>query len=167
MKTKAPKNPAILEVHAFAFLNECRAKYKRQFALADIPMKEWEAIAAQGFSYVWLMGVWERSPESRRQCLTSDDLKKAFTAALPDWTERNVIGSPYAVKSYTLDRRLGLHNDLIKVRRKMNEAGLRLILDFVPNHLAMDHAWIKTPDRFVRGSKEDHEINPGLFFGSP
>src|SRR5436853_174339 len=37
-------------------------------------------------------------------------------------------------------------------RKQLREHGLKLILDFVPNHLALDHPWLdEDPELFVHG----------------
>src|SRR5260221_1270122 len=45
------------------------------------------------------------------------------------------------------------------------QRGLRLILDFVPNHVAPDHPWVfEHPEYFVQGTREDLAQAPGAFF---
>jgi len=45
------------------------------------------------------------------------------------------------------------------------QRGLRLILDFVPNHVAPDHPWVfEHPAFFVQGTREDLAQAPGAFF---
>ncbi|HET7087011.1 MAG TPA: alpha-amylase family glycosyl hydrolase, partial [Anaerolineae bacterium] len=45
---------------------------------------------------------------------------------------------------------------LARVRQRLQQRGLKLLLDFVPNHMAPDHPWIDAhPDYFVHGSESD------------
>ena len=45
---------------------------------------------------------------------------------------------------------------LARLRKRLRERGLRLMLDFVPNHMALDHPWIDDhPDYFIAGSEQD------------
>jgi len=45
-------------------------------------------------------------------------------------------------------------------RRRLREHGLKLVLDFVPNHLGLDHPWVKDqPELFVQSPAEV----PGTF----
>ena len=60
-----PKHPVIYEINSWVWLREL-AGGGAPLSLADVPAKEWNAIAARGFDAVWLMGVWERSPAGDR-----------------------------------------------------------------------------------------------------
>jgi glycosidase len=43
----------------------------------------------------------------------------------------------------------------------LQQRGLKLLLDFVPNHMARDHPWIdEHPDYFVHGSESDLAQSP-------
>ena len=45
-----------------------------------------------------------------------------------------------------------------------HQRGLRLILDFVPNHVAPDHPWVSDhPEYFIQGSAEDARSDPASF----
>jgi hypothetical protein len=87
---------------------------------------------------VWLMGVWQRSPAGREIAL----------ATYPELT--NVIGSPYCVRDYVVDERFGGPAALAHARETLASRGVKLILDFVPNHVAPDHPWVgEHPDYFI------------------
>ena len=46
----------------------------------------------------------------------------------------------------------------------LRQRGLRLILDFVPNHVAPDHSWVTDhPGYFVRGTSDDVGRDPASF----
>jgi len=46
----------------------------------------------------------------------------------------------------------------------LSEHGLRLILDFVPNHVAPDHPWVNDhPEYLVQGSADDARNDPAAF----
>ncbi len=78
-------------------------------------------------------------------------------AALPDLTEADVIGSPYCVRDYVVDPRFG---ELAVAREALAARGLKLILDYVPNHVAPDHPWV--PEHCIRGSEDDLARDPGV-----
>ena len=160
------EHPFIYEINTWVWLDELRARGKAPtIGLAAVPGSEWDAIAALGFDAVWLMGVWERSPAGIAIALQNDGLVESFRRALPDFTTRTTVGSPYCIRDYTVDAHLG---GAAGPRRRrataLAERGLGLILDFVPNHVAPDHPWTAAhPEYFVRGSDEDLERDPASF----
>ncbi|MDP3936849.1 MAG: alpha-amylase family glycosyl hydrolase, partial [Deltaproteobacteria bacterium] len=159
-------HPVLYEASARLLLNRLSAGTGRPLSLARIPVEFWRRLEARGFDLLWLMGVWRRSAEARGRALAHADLREAYGRALPDWKDSDVEGSPYAVAAYTLDPALGAEGDLALLRDNLHRAGLGLILDFVPNHIARDHAWTRDhPDRFVRAlSEKVLHAHPGWFF---
>jgi len=100
---------------------------------------EWDHIASLGFDAVWLMGVWERSPGGITISMVDESLVSGFRGDLPDFTARDNVGSPYCVRRHAVDRPLGGSEALAIDGNKLTDRGLRLILDFVLNHVAPDH----------------------------
>ena len=66
---------------------------------------------------------------------------REFQETLPDLREDDIAGSGFAIQRYSVHRDLGGAAALARLRRRMQERGLRLMLDFVPNHMAPDHPW--------------------------
>lgn len=130
-----------------------------------MPDEEWDAIASLGIDAVWLMGVWERSPTSIRVSNANATLQADFRRALPDYTLADNVGSAYCVKRYFVDGRLGGSKGLGSAREHLARHGLRLVLDFVPNHVALDHAWVVDhPEYLVSGRHLDLAQSPAEFF---
>jgi hypothetical protein len=103
------------------------------------------------------MGVWERSPKAREIALHHESFQEKFRRALPDFQPDDVVGSPFSVRRYRVDDRLGGPEGLASVRRRLAERGTQLVLDFVPNHVAPDHDWmVEAPEIFIPGSLHDH-----------
>jgi glycosidase len=126
-----------------------------------VPERAWDAIALPGVDTVWLMGVWERSPAGRAIALADPGVREAVAAALPDATDADVVGSPYCIRNYTADARLGGSAGLAVARGALARRGLQLLLDFVPNHVAPDHPWVAGhPEYFVRGTRADLASDP-------
>lgn len=162
------KNPNLLELNAFFFLSRMSEKYGRKLTLAAIPNEEWRSFANQGFDWIWLMGVWTRSPGSRAHALKEPNLQHAYDLILHHWTDEDVAGSPYAVFNYELDPFLGAPGELLEVKAKLNSMGMGLMVDFVPNHLAFDHPWtIRYPERFITCKPETVKEHPEWFFTTP
>ncbi|MBI2830897.1 MAG: hypothetical protein HYX79_01405 [Chloroflexi bacterium] len=158
-------NPHLYEINARIFVRRLSEKYGRQVTLASVPEEEWQWLAGRGFDIVWLMGVWQRSPGSRQKALHHPGLRHEYSKTLPGWTEKDVAGSPYAIYGYTLDSALGDQNELARVRSQINRLGMRLMVDFVPNHLALDHPWtVSHPERFVQAKKTEVRSHPDWFF---
>jgi hypothetical protein len=112
------------------------------------------------------MGVWERSPAGVRVALDTPELMASFHNALRDLDEPDVIGSPYCIRSYEVDDRFGGRAGLAAARAALADRGVRLLLDFVPNHVSPDHAWSADhPEYFVRGSADDLDRDPSGFLG--
>jgi glycosidase len=162
--TKWPKHPLIYEINTWVWLGELSRAYGRSVSLADVPSSEWVTLADLGADAVWLMGVWERSPAGIRIAMTNAALLANFRRALPDFEAEDIIGSPYCVRRYVVDERLGGPKGLADARLELAQRGMRLILDYVPNHVAPDHPWTdEHPEYFIHGTKEDLSGNPAAF----
>ena len=157
-------HPFVYEINTWPWLDALGRRDGSTVDLASVPDAEWEAIAALGFDAVWLMGVWERSPAGIAIALENAALLEGFREALPDVTPADVVGSPYCVRDYVVDTRLGGPAGLAAAREALARHGLSLILDFVPNHVAPDHPWLQAhPEYFVRGDEADLERDPASF----
>ena len=50
---------------------------------------------------------------------------------------------------------LGGNAALARLRQRLQQRGLKLMLDFVPNHMAPDHPWVdEHPEYYVQGTEE-------------
>ena len=151
-----PKHPVIYEINTWVWLAELGRKHGRHVDLGTVPPEEWDAIASLGFDAVWFMGVWERSPAGIEISMRNLGLLEDFRRALPDFSPVDNVGSPYCVRRYVVDGHLGGTEGLAAARRSLSSRRMRLLLDFVPNHVAPDHPWVgQHPDHFIRGSAED------------
>ncbi|NLI80342.1 MAG: alpha-amylase [Deltaproteobacteria bacterium] len=166
MKTLS-KNPLIYEINTWVWLGELSRTVKRPVNLATVPDEEWDSIASLGFDAVWFMGVWERSPAGIEISMRNEGLLQDFRRALPDFSAADNVGSPYCVCRYVVDEHLGGPAGLAAARGKLAERGLRLILDFVPNHVAPDHPWVSAhPEYFIQGNEEDLRRDPASFIAA-
>jgi hypothetical protein len=158
------KYPVIYEINTWVWLSHLRHKYGKQLDLSSVPRQEWDAMAAYGFDAVWLMGVWERSPAGTAIANRNEGLLADFRRALPDFRPEDNVGSPYSIRRYVVDQHLGGPKALAVARNELSQRRLKLILDFVPNHVAPDHPWINEhPDYFVLGNSEDLTNDPTSF----
>lgn len=162
------RNPHLYEINTWSWLEKLGARLGRNITLAEVPDSEWDALGRLGFDAVWLMGAWKRSPEARRIALekaTAPDGGAQYDRALPGWKPEDIIASPYAVADYVPDVRIGTWQVLDAVRAKLHERGVALFLDFVGNHTALDHPWIRRhPEFYVNGTAEDYQREPTSFY---
>ncbi len=153
-------NPLLYEINTRCWLRELSDSLGRAVTLADVPDAEFARWRKLGFTHVWLMGVWTTGPKCRALALELADLRSAYDQALPGWKESDVAGSPYAIADYRVPRSLGGEAGLKSFRAKLRAQGMKLVLDFVPNHLGLDHAWLREqPDLFMQSPVEV----PGTF----
>jgi Alpha amylase, catalytic domain len=157
-------HPHLYEINTWAWLESLSARLGRTIQLADVPDSEWDALAHRGFDVVWLMGVWQRSPEARRLALAEPGNPPLYDRALPGWKPGDVIASPYSVASYVPDPRIGAWQDLDAVRDKLHARGMALFLDFVGNHTALDHPWTREhPEFYVQATQPQFSKDPDAF----
>ena len=160
-------HPLIYEINTWAWLTALSRRYGRPVTLGSVPPPEYERLAGWGFDAVWLMGVWERSPAARelaRRPLVANE----YRGALPDLKTEDIVGSAYAIHLYQVDAFLGGTEGLATFRAELARRGLRLILDFVPNHVAVDHPWLTAhPDALVHGNATSLAADPVTFFQGP
>ncbi|MFP4644016.1 MAG: alpha-amylase family glycosyl hydrolase [Spirochaetales bacterium] len=105
--------------------------------LDEVPDGELDTIAARGFTGLWLIGLWERSPASKRI--------------------KNLCGNPeaeasaYSLYDYTIAESLGGWDALADLRQRCEARGVRLASDMVPNHTGIDSKWVhEHPDWFLQ-----------------
>jgi hypothetical protein len=156
-----PARPAIYEVDTAVWLGDLSRAAGRRVTLADVTGPDWDAITPDGADAVWLMGVWERSPAGLALANANPELQASFREALPDLRHEDVIGSPYCVRRYVAADLFGGRDGLAAARAALAARGARLILDYVPNHVAPDHPWVMSdPELFIRGSEDDLRADP-------
>ncbi|HEU5269594.1 MAG TPA: alpha-amylase family glycosyl hydrolase, partial [Jatrophihabitans sp.] len=149
-----PARPVIYEVNTAAWLRELSRAAGRRLTLGDVTAADWAAVTPPGVDAVWLMGVWARSPAGLVVAGANPELQASFRQALPDLGDEDVIGSAYCVRQYEVDPGFGGPAGLATARAALAARGVRLILDYVPNHVAPDHPWAQTrPELFIEGDE--------------
>lgn len=156
--------PALLQINTRVRLTELARQLGRGATLDDIRDAELDSIAAWGFDWVWLLSVWQTGMAARSISRANAEWRHEFAQTLTDLRDDDIAGSGFAVQSYTVARELGGAAALARLRRKLQARGLKLMLDFVPNHMAPDHPWVDAhPEYFVPGSESDLARAPGNY----
>lgn len=156
-----PGQPVIYEVNTAVWLAELSRAAGAPVTLGSATAADWDAVTPAGADAVWLMGVWERSPAGLELARANAGLLESFREALPDLRDADIIGSPYCVHRYVTDERFGGPAGLAAARAALADRGLRLILDYVPNHVAPDHPWVtEHPEFFIQGDDDDLKAEP-------
>ena len=165
LRIAATRHPRLLQIDARAWTARLSASHGRRTTLGDIRPTDIDPIAELGFDLVWLTGVWMIGTGSRRLWRGSASLRDQRARVLPDGSDEDIVGSPYAVAAYEPADNLGGANGLATLRQRLGAAGIGLILDFVPNHVAVDHPWVRrNPEWFVHADAEQRAADPDGYF---
>lgn len=155
------QHPLVYEINTRCWLRELSARHGKKIGLGEVPPAEFKRWRTHGFTHIWLMGVWTTGPRSRAQALNDPGLQQTCAQLLPNWTQEDVAGSPFAIADYTVPPGLGGDAGLKKFRQKLHSQGMKLLLDFVPNHFGLDHPWVaQRPELFVHSLAEAPETFP-------
>ncbi len=115
-----------------------RDRYQRALTRLDqVPDMELDTLRRWGFTGLWLIGLWERSPASQK-------IKQM--RGNPE-----AVASAYSLFNYDIAADLGGEEAYQELRERAWQRGIRLASDMVPNHMGIDSRWvIEHPDWFVQ-----------------
>ncbi len=121
----------------YVWLAQLSRTYGRDIQRLDqIPDEELDELRSRGFTGLWLIGLWERSPASRR-------IKQM--RGNPE-----AMASAYSVFDYRIADELGGDEAWRSLRDRAAARGIRLAADMVPNHMGIDSQWVvEHPERFI------------------
>lgn len=148
--------PSLYQVNTRCYLKELAGQLSRAAGLDDIPDADLDGWKKQGFHWIWLLGVWQTGPKGREVSRSIPEWQQEFHEVLPDLTEEDITGPCFAVVRYAVHEDFGGDDALARLWIRMKTRGLKLLLDFVPNHTALDHPWVEEhPDYYVPGTEAD------------
>ncbi|WP_322113696.1 alpha-amylase family protein [Leptospira limi] len=112
---------------------------------------------------IWLMGVWKNSPSSQRIAQTMPELKTGYHSVRSQLANTDIYGSPYSIYEYKLDPLIGGEKDLTVIYEWFQSKNKKLILDFVPNHMAIDSPLVSEfPNLFLKSFLTEEDKNSFL-----
>jgi glycosidase len=120
------------------WLDQLSRRYGRPIRTLDqIPDEELDTLARWGFTGLWLIGIWERSPASRKI--------KRFCG------NPEAESSAYSLSRYAVAGSLGGEPALAALKERCLKRGIRLASDMVPNHTGLDAPWVREhPDWYIQ-----------------
>ena len=123
--------------NTLVWLDQLSRAYGREIRRLDqVPDEELDTLARRGFTALWLIGVWERSPASR-------EIKRRMGNA-------DAEASAYSLLDYQIAAELGGEQSLNNLKERAWRRGVRLASDMVPNHTGVDSRWmVEHPERFL------------------
>jgi len=151
------KNPSLYQIHTRVALTHLTEQVGRHAVLDDIPDAQLDQLAAWGFDWIWFLGIWQTGAAGRNISRDHPDWQAEFRQILPDLRPEDISGSCFAVTSYAAHSDFGANAALIRLRERLHKRGMRLMLDFVPNHTALDHPWVQEhPEFYMAG--DEHKL---------
>jgi hypothetical protein len=153
--------PSLYQVNTRVSLRELSLKLGRQAKLDDYPDATLDRLAEAGFEWVWMLGIWQTGPAGLRISRGQPEWVAEYKETLPDFQLEDVSGSCFAIASYAVHYQFGGNSALDRLRQRVHDRGMRLLLDFVPNHTALDHPWVNShPEFYIEGTDEQLERAP-------
>ena len=153
--------PSLYQVNTRVWLQLLTRQLGRAATLDDIPdtaLDEWSRL---GFDWVYFLGVWQTGSVAPQVSRSNPEWVAEYHRLLSDLTDADVCGSCFAVTGYTVHQAMGGHGAMERLRDRLHQRGLKLMLDFVPNHTAPDHPWVQShPDFYVAGTVAQLEWEP-------
>jgi hypothetical protein len=156
-----PRYPSLYQINTRVWLTELSRNLDRPATLDDIPDTELDHLARMGFDWVWFLSVWQTGLAAQQVSRSNPEWRKEFQETLPDLREDDIPGSGFAITGYTVHASLGGDEALARLRKRLQQRGLKLMLDFVPNHMGLDHPWVEDhPEYFIPGTELDRARAP-------
>ena len=158
---KLPRFPSLLQLNSRVILEEIGVRLNRRATFDDFPDKDLDEISHVGYDFVYFLGVWQTGEHGMKKSLEvieHDECCKGLT-------KEAACSSPFAITGYSVHQDFGGDDALLRLRERCHSRGLRIMLDFVPNHMAVDHPWtLNRPELLLQGSEDLLKNEPNNFF---
>jgi glycosidase len=151
-----PLYPSLYQINTRVWLTQLSRELGRSATLDDIPDTGLDRLAGKGFHWIWFLSVWHTGLAGQRVSRQNPKWRREFQETLSDLKEEDIPGSGFAITGYTVHQALGGDAALARLRERLRKRGLRLMLDFVPNHTGLDHPWVEDhPEYYIPGTESD------------
>jgi glycosidase len=158
------KYPRLLEINARVWIK----RFGKNASLSSISDEQINTWKQMGIDLIWLMGVWATNKDVISEYCFEPELISAYNNALKDWQTDDVIGSPYSIDRYEINPLIGTKEELLAFKSKLNENGIKLILDFVSNHFSAKSSLIwSNKEIFLFADEYIFKNDPYTFYPSP
>src|SRR5688572_11120551 len=156
--------PSLYQVNTRVWLTNIAGQIRRPATLDDISDHQLDRLAETGFEWIWFLSVWQTGEEGKRLSRSNPEWLNDFQETLDDLKDEDIPGSGFAITDYKVHPKLGGDASLARLRKRLKDRGLKLMLDFVPNHAGPDHPWtIIFPDFFIHGNETLLAGEPGNY----
>lgn len=153
--------PSLYQINTRVLMQELGKELGRRATLDDVPDKDLDHLAELKFDWIWFLGVWQTGAAGRMISRENEGWQREYREILSDFTEQDVCGSCFAVTGYETHADFGGDAALDRLRDRIHARGMKLLLDFVPNHTAIDHAWVSMHREFyIQGTEEKLSSEP-------
>lgn len=150
----SPRYPLLYQINTRVWLTELARKLGRPATLDDIPDADLDRLAKMGFDWIWFLSVWQTGLAAQKVSRSNPEWRREFQETLPDLRDDDIPGSGFAITGYVVHSALGGDAALARLRERLKKRGLKLMLDFVPNHMGPDHPWVEEhPEYFLAGTE--------------
>ena len=152
----SPSYPTLYQVNTRVRLRQLSQQLNRPATLDDFPDTELDEWVKLGFNWIYLLGVWETGLLGRNVSRSHPGWRREYEELLSDLQERDICGSCFAITRYRVSELLGGNQALLRLKKRLQQRGLKLMLDFVPNHTALDCPWVEEhPDYYIEATIDD------------
>ncbi|KAL0236855.1 hypothetical protein PCE1_000252 [Barthelona sp. PCE] len=167
------QNAAIFEQSAAPWLYALSQKYGTKITFANIPDAEINFIVDFKFDLLYLLGVWQKGEIGPNLDRNNPDILEDCHKLMDNCNPKvDIIGSPFSIVEFVVAEEFGGNEGLAVLRQQLKRHGVGLMLDYVPNHTALDSPNVEAcPECYIRcpeGWDCDPEVyyKNGIAFGS-
>ncbi|MFZ4467683.1 MAG: alpha-amylase family glycosyl hydrolase, partial [Pirellula sp.] len=158
-------HPVLYQLNTRVYLTHLSHQLGRKATLADIPESFLNELVDKGVHILWLLSVWMTGPRSEKESRSNPQWMRQFEHTLEDLQPQDIGGSGFAIADYRVSEPIGGSKGLEHLRDRLNKRGIRLMLDFVPNHMGLDHRWMNShPEYLIQATQEQLDEQPQNYF---